>query len=160
MPLDLVHRVPAGGWVGPARSGRDVCLLRCSPGPVASLAVYDAEHLAPDADITTFGGALWWACVTITSVGYGDLSLVTFEGRFIAVAMMICAIALPGRMTATIASWLVERVSAREEAIQTATQAQVEELSDQVRQLHALLVQSVEPHNTAPPAPGDRPASR
>ena len=93
---------------------------------IAALAVYQTERDAPGADITTFGDALWWACVTIPTVGYGDLSPVTTEGRCIAVAMNICGIALIGTVTATIASWLVETVSTREEAVQAATQVQIE----------------------------------
>jgi len=110
---------------------------------VASLAVLDAERHAPGADITTFGAALWWACVTVTTVGYGDLSPVTFEGRCVAVAMMVCGIALLGTITATIASWLVERVAEREEAAEAATQAQVKELSDQIRHLQSMLTHLV-----------------
>lgn len=106
---------------------------------VASLAVFDAERYSVGADILTFGDALWWACVTITTVGYGDLTPVTFEGRCIAVAMMVCGIALLGTVTATIASWLVERVAAQEEAQQAATQVQVKELANQVHNLHAML---------------------
>jgi voltage-gated potassium channel len=106
---------------------------------IAALAVYQTERDAPGADITTFGDALWWACVTITTVGYGDLSPVTTEGRLIAVAMMVCGIALIGTVTATIASWLVETVSTRENAAEAATQAQVDMLSAQVRDLHSLL---------------------
>lgn len=112
---------------------------------IAALAVYQAERYAPGADITSFGDALWWACVTVTTVGYGDLSPVTTEGRCIAVAMMICGIALLGTVTATIASWLVETVSAREEAAEAATQAQVEVLSAQINELHALLTASTAP---------------
>ncbi len=112
---------------------------------VASLAVLDAERYAPGADITTFGAAVWWACVTVTTVGYGDLSPVTFEGRCVAVAMMVCGIALLGTITATIASWLVERVAAREEASQAATRDQVKDLSDQVQQLQAVLTRLVPP---------------
>jgi voltage-gated potassium channel len=44
-----------------------------------------------------------------------------------------------GTITATIASWLVERVAEREEAAEAATQAQVQELSDQIRHLQAML---------------------
>jgi len=107
---------------------------------VASLAVFDAERFAPGADITTYGDAVWWACVTITTVGYGDLYPVTVEGRCIAVAMMVCGIALLGTVTATIASWLVERVAEAEELGQAATQAQMKALSNQVDRLEHLLI--------------------
>ena len=115
---------------------------------VAALAVYDAERHAPGATITTFGGAVWWACVTITTVGYGDLSPVTPAGRCIAIAMMVCGIALLGTITATIASWLVERVEAGQEAGQAATRAQVRELSAQVQQLQTMLAAAVHPLST------------
>ena len=39
---------------------------------VAALTVLEAERDAPNANITSFGDALWWAFVTITTVGYGD----------------------------------------------------------------------------------------
>ena len=41
------------------------------------------EEPAPDAQITTSGEALWWAVVTVTTVGYGDLVPVTDEGRIL-----------------------------------------------------------------------------
>ncbi len=105
---------------------------------VASLAVPDVERPAPGSDIRTWGPALWWASVTITTVGYGDYVPVTPEGRVIAVAMMICGIALLGTVTATMASWLVERIAAREEAEQSATRAQVADLMTEVRELRAI----------------------
>ena len=52
---------------------------------VSSLAVLDAERGAPGGSIETYGEALWWAAVTVTSVGYGDFSPVTPAGRVIAV---------------------------------------------------------------------------
>jgi voltage-gated potassium channel len=103
---------------------------------VSSLAVFDAERYAPGALIQSYGDALWWACVTVTTVGYGDMYPVTLEGRCIAVAMMVCGIALIGSVTATIASWLVDRVAEREEA---ETTSQVEALSAQVTRLENLL---------------------
>jgi voltage-gated potassium channel len=82
---------------------------------VSSLAMLDAERAAPDATITSFGDALWWAVVTITTVGYGDYAPVTPLGRVIATGLMIGGIALVGVVTATLASWLVEKVSAEEQ---------------------------------------------
>lgn len=82
---------------------------------VAALAVLDAERDAPGSTITTFGDAIWWAFVTITTVGYGDVSPVSAAGRAIAVGLMIGGIALLGVVTATLASWIVERVDQHDE---------------------------------------------
>lgn len=106
---------------------------------VSALAMLDAERTYPDASITGFGDALWWACTTITTVGYGDLYPVSVTGRCIAVALMVGGVALLGTITATIASWLVERVTEREEASQAATRQQVDNLSRQVTDLQNLL---------------------
>jgi voltage-gated potassium channel len=58
--------------------------------------------------ISSFGDALWWAIVTATTVGYGDVSPVTTEGRIIAVVLMLAGIGVIGVFTATIASWFFE----------------------------------------------------
>ncbi len=106
---------------------------------VAALAMLDAERHAEGASITTFGRALWWAVVTITTVGYGDETPVTVIGRLVATATMIAGIALLGTITATLASWFVERISDQEEANQTATRRQVADLAVEVRELRVLL---------------------
>jgi voltage-gated potassium channel len=76
----------------------------------AALAVVDAERGQPRSNISTFGDALWWSLTTITTVGYGDRYPVTGQGRLVAVALMLAGIALLGVVTASIASWLIERV--------------------------------------------------
>lgn len=77
---------------------------------VAGVAVLDFEQNADGSNIRTIGDAMWWAFVTITTVGYGDFYPVTAGGRLIAVGLMIAGIALVGSVTATFASWFVERV--------------------------------------------------
>jgi len=106
---------------------------------VAALAELDQERHAPGASIVTFSDGLWWAFVTITTVGYGDLYPVTELGRLIAVAVMLGGIALIGVVTATLASWIVERVSQNDEQEQGATRRQVAELSEELRALRELL---------------------
>src|SRR5258706_10881961 len=58
--------------------------------------------------IQSVGDALWWAVVTTTTVGYGDVSPVTGEGRLIAVALMVVGIGFIGVFTATITSFFLE----------------------------------------------------
>lgn len=109
---------------------------------LAALAVLDAERRAPEgtANITSFGDALWWAITTITTVGYGDRFPVTGVGRAVALALMLCGIALLGVVTATLASWLVQRVSEAEEESQAATRRQVADLAAEVKALREHLI--------------------
>lgn len=105
---------------------------------VAALAILDAERGKPDANITSFSDAAWWAMTTITTVGYGDRFPVTGTGRLVAAAMMVAGIALLGVVTASVAAWFVERVAAVTQA-ETATRAEVEALASEVRELRSEL---------------------
>jgi voltage-gated potassium channel len=80
---------------------------------LGAVAVLDAEQNAPGANITSFGDALWWACTTVTTVGYGDRYPVTTEGRMIAVVLMVVGIGVVGAVTASVAAWMVSRVQQR-----------------------------------------------
>ena len=79
---------------------------------LGALAVLDAERDAPEANITTFGDALWWACATVTTVGYGDHYPVSGEGRVVAVVLMVVGIGVVGAVTASVATWILGRVEA------------------------------------------------
>lgn len=106
---------------------------------IAALAMYDAERMAPDATIGTFGDAIWWAFTTITTVGYGDLSPVSPTGRVIAVGLMIGGITLLGIVTATLASWLVDKVSEQEQSKTAVTADHLEALRLEIAQLRTEL---------------------
>ena len=76
-----------------------------------ALATLQAERDATGANILTCGDSIWWAIVTITTVGYGDLYPVTPAGRLYAVLLMAGGIAIVGTASATIISFLNERVA-------------------------------------------------
>ncbi|MFJ8981442.1 potassium channel family protein [Streptomyces sp. NPDC102282] len=80
----------------------------------AALAVYHQERGAAGSTIRTFGDAVWWACATLTTVGYGDAVPVTFGGRVVAAGLMACGLALLGAVTGSFSSWLLQ-VFARED---------------------------------------------
>jgi voltage-gated potassium channel len=79
-------------------------------GAVAALALLDAERSNPEANVRSHGDALWWAISTVTTVGYGDRYPTTMEGRLVAVSLMLAGVALLGVVTASLASWFVERI--------------------------------------------------
>jgi voltage-gated potassium channel len=107
-------------------SGATVLLIYC-----AALAVLDAERNHAGTNIHTFGDALWWAAVTISTVGYGDHFPVTGEGHLVAVGLMAGGIALIGAVSAAFATYLIDRVRADEADSELATR----------RDLHALHTQ-------------------
>lgn len=106
---------------------------------VASLAILDVERGEPGSNIATFGDALWWSATTVTTVGYGDQYPVTGTGRIVAIVLMLCGIALIGVVTATFASWLLEKVQEIEESGQAATRQDVADLTQEVAMLRAEL---------------------
>lgn len=104
---------------------------------VVSLAMLDAERGAPEATIESFPDAVWWSFTTMTTVGYGDEYPVTALGRVIAVALMLFGVALLGIVTASMASYLVERVSDEDEADRTATARDLAQMTRQTEELTA-----------------------
>jgi voltage-gated potassium channel len=68
-----------------------------------SILVVIAERGAPNANITSGGDALWWAVVSVTTVGYGDQYPVTPAGRGIGTLMLIAGVGLFGVFTGYVA---------------------------------------------------------
>ncbi len=69
---------------------------------------------APGANIVSFGDAVWWGFVTVTTVGYGDFHPITSPGRVVAVVIMFTGAASVGAVTAAVASRFIN--SPRSEA--------------------------------------------
>jgi voltage-gated potassium channel len=110
----------------------------------ASLALLEAERSQPNSHINNFGDAVWSSIETVTTVGYGDAAPVTGRGRVIAIALMIGGISLVGVVTATLASWIVQRVSEEDDEQQAATAAQIDALRDDLEERVVALQQQIE----------------
>ncbi len=67
-----------------------------------------AERSHPDANITSIYEGIWWAFVSMTTVGYGDRYPVTPAGRAVGAVVMILGITTFSILTANVASFLVE----------------------------------------------------
>jgi voltage-gated potassium channel len=68
-------------------------------GVVLGSFMYILEVDAPQSSITTVPTGIYWALVTLTTIGYGDITPVTSSGRFLASIVMVLGygvIAVPG----------------------------------------------------------------
>jgi voltage-gated potassium channel len=68
-----------------------------------------AEQSAPNANIKTYHDAVWWAFVTITTVGYGDYYPVTGWGQCMAVILMFFGLGIIGVLSSYLASTFISR---------------------------------------------------
>ncbi len=66
------------------------------------------ESLVDSGDFPSTWDGIWWAVVTVTTVGYGDVYPKTVEGRIIAMVVMLFGIGFLSVLTATIASRFVK----------------------------------------------------
>lgn len=133
--LNVLNRRASNGLRGRVAvyvAGGSVLLAFCG-----ALAVLDAERANPDANITTFADAIWWALTTMTTVGYGDRYPTTGQGRLAAAALMVGGITLLGAVTATLASWLVEQVTEADQQQAEDLRAELTELREAVADLRA-----------------------
>jgi voltage-gated potassium channel len=73
--------------------------------------VYFYEHQAHGANIHTYGEALWWAVVTVSTVGYGDYFPVTTGGRITAGLLMVLGFTVLAVVTAQIAASFIDQAS-------------------------------------------------
>ncbi|MBQ0988327.1 ion transporter [Streptomyces sp. F63] len=93
-----------------AYSGLTALLL----GFVGALSVLRAERGARGATIESFGDAVWWVCVTLSTTGYGDVVPVTFHGRLVGVLLMSVGVGLIGAVVGVFSSWLVQSFRRRD----------------------------------------------
>lgn len=62
-------------------------------------------------DVDSYDDALWYVIVTITTVGYGDISPESVGGRMTGAIIMIAGVFLMSLLTASLASIMIERES-------------------------------------------------
>jgi voltage-gated potassium channel len=73
---------------------------------LCSMGLYLAEN-GVNVAVSSPMDALWWGISTMTTVGYGDVTPVTPEGRLAAATLMVLGIGLFSAVTATITSFML-----------------------------------------------------
>ncbi len=61
---------------------------------LASSVMYYAENAAQPEDFASIPAAMWWSIITLTTVGYGDVSPVTSAGKFMAGIIAVVGIGM------------------------------------------------------------------
>jgi len=114
--------------------------------------VYFYERHAPHGNIKTIGNALWWAVVTLTTVGYGDFTPVTWQGRLAASLLMFVGFAVLATITAQISSSFIDQ-AARARAKQagavapgpTVEEVSLESIADRLARIESELQRRLPP---------------
>jgi len=70
---------------------------------ISACLMFSIENTAQPGQFDSVAQAIWWSVVTLTTVGYGDITPVTFLGKLVAMIIMllgICTMALPAGILA------------------------------------------------------------
>ena len=76
----------------------------------ASTVIYIFEGSGANKNINSFLDAIYWAVITITTVGFGDITPQTSEGRFITMFLIVGGIAIISFMTSIITTSMTEKL--------------------------------------------------
>lgn len=83
---------------------------------------------------------IWWAWVTVTTVGYGDLVPATNIGRIFAGILILVGLGLISLLTASIAAMSIEKAEARHQgANKDSTKIKIEALESQLDRIESKL---------------------
>lgn len=78
---------------------------------LASLGIHHFEHTAQPEHFATFSDCLWWAIISLTTVGYGDVFPITPGGKFFASIVLLLCIGVIAAPAGLLASALTKQAS-------------------------------------------------
>ena len=125
---------------------RNTGLARATLGFLATFVAASALLALVDPGVDGFGDALWCCFQSVTTIGYGDITVTSAVGRMIVVALSVVGILFVAVLTAAVVSYCNELMLARRneslalyldklEHLDQLTQEELAELSRKVRRL-------------------------
>ncbi|GAD79824.1 ion transporter [Vibrio ezurae] len=110
-----------------------------------AISILQFEKGLPDSNIHNASDALWWAFVTITTVGYGDYYPVSTFGRMVAAILMTAGVGLFGTFTGLVANWFMlegeQQEQQQEIKERQALKDDIHALHDEISELKDLIKQ-------------------
>jgi voltage-gated potassium channel len=91
--------------------------------------------IEPEAVAGGFWSGIWWAIVTATTVGYGDIAPVTAIGRLVAVVLMLAGVGLVATLAASIAAYFVGREEEESAPVSSSIEARLSRIERLLEQL-------------------------
>ncbi|MCX7817422.1 MAG: ion channel [Syntrophales bacterium] len=76
---------------------------------ISAFIVFWFETMAPQSNINSLWDGIWWAVVTMGTVGYGDRYPVTTGGRIVGILLIFSGVGLMSLFTATVATFFIEK---------------------------------------------------
>lgn len=110
---------------------------------IGAISILVFEDVA-DSNIKTGEDALWWAYVTITTVGYGDRFPITTEGRILGAILMTMGVGIFGLFSGVVASWCIQPVENKQDVELVDIHNEVQSLKLLVEQLTLKLQDKIE----------------
>ncbi|MGL4911108.1 MAG: potassium channel family protein [Romboutsia sp.] len=80
---------------------------------IAMVIIFLGSVLMSYVEDISLGNALWWSIVTVTTVGYGDVTPITPLGRIVASILMIMGIGFIGSLTSTLSTYFIKKEELR-----------------------------------------------
>jgi voltage-gated potassium channel len=105
------------------------------------LGAFLIRMLEPQTVHDNMGNSLWWAIVTASTVGYGDISPTTFWGRVVAVILMVAGIGLISTVSGSIAAYFVDQDEGKD----------IDRVERRLARIEAHLARLASPEPTAAP---------
>lgn len=94
---------------------------------ISACLMFTVENAAQPGHFESITEAIWWAVVTLTTVGYGDITPITFAGKLLAIAIMLMGIGTMALPAGILAARFSEELQLRREYM---AQQVAEALSD------------------------------
>jgi voltage-gated potassium channel len=98
-----------------------------------------------DSGIDGFNNALWWAIVTVTTVGYGDVVPTTTAGRIIAGALMLVGVSAIPIATSLDVSVFITRLQAKQREQDAAEREQIVRHLERIERAIEQMAERTEP---------------
>ena len=83
---------------------------------ISAVLIYVIEGNNPASSISDFFSAIYWSVVTLSTVGFGDITPVSSEGRFVTIFIIISGVGVLSFFTSLIVSAFNERLDEFKEA--------------------------------------------